>query len=223
VISPLLSNIYLNEVDVMLEKAKEVTRRGEYTHLEYARYADDLVLLVDCHPRWNWLLRKVNERVREELAKLEVEVNDEKSRLVDLRRGENFGFLGFDFRLVKTRNGWLRPSLTPKMKKRTELLSKLKDVFRSHRSQPLEDVIAEINPVLRGWVNYFAIGDSSRCFSYVRDWVEKRMRRHVARNSKREGFGWKRWSRRWLHGKLGLFEDYRLRCYPARLKAIPVR
>jgi RNA-directed DNA polymerase len=41
VISPLLSNIYLNEVDRMLERAKEVTRRGEYTHVEYARFADD--------------------------------------------------------------------------------------------------------------------------------------------------------------------------------------
>ena len=51
VISPLLSNIYLNDVDRMLEKAKDVTRRGEYTHLEYARYADDLVVLVDGHPR----------------------------------------------------------------------------------------------------------------------------------------------------------------------------
>jgi RNA-directed DNA polymerase len=223
VISPLLSNVYLNEVDVMLERAKEVTRRGGYTHLEYARYADDLVLLVDHHPRWNWLLRKVNERVREELAKLEVEANEEKSRLVELRRGESFGFLGFDFRLVQTRKGWLRPSLTPKMKKRTELLSKLKEVFRSHSSQPLEELIAEINPVLRGWVNYFAIGESSRCFFYVRDWVERKMRRHVARNSKRGGFGWKRWSKRWLYGELGLFADYRLRFYPARLKALPVR
>ncbi len=47
VISPLLSNIYLNEVDKMLERAKEVTRHGRYTYIEYARFADDLVVLVD--------------------------------------------------------------------------------------------------------------------------------------------------------------------------------
>jgi hypothetical protein len=41
VISPLLSNIYLNEVDKMLERAKEVTRQGKYEYLDYARYADD--------------------------------------------------------------------------------------------------------------------------------------------------------------------------------------
>ena len=50
VISPLLSNLYLNEVDRMLERAKEVTRRGKYTYVEYARYADDLVILVDAYP-----------------------------------------------------------------------------------------------------------------------------------------------------------------------------
>src|SRR5262245_57154405 len=49
VVSPLLSNIYLNEVDRMLERAKEATRYGEYTGIEYARFADDLVILIDAH------------------------------------------------------------------------------------------------------------------------------------------------------------------------------
>ena len=51
VISPLLANIYLNEVDAMLERAREVTTEGAYTRVEYARYADDLVILVDGHWR----------------------------------------------------------------------------------------------------------------------------------------------------------------------------
>jgi RNA-directed DNA polymerase len=100
VISPLLSNIYLTEVDRMLERAKEVTRYGKYTNIEYARFADDLVILIDAHPRHDWLMRAVEKRLREELAKLQVEVNEEKSRIVDLRRGECFGFLGFDFRRI---------------------------------------------------------------------------------------------------------------------------
>src|SRR6266571_2715171 len=70
-----------------------VKRYGKYTALEYARFADDLVILVDAHPRHDWLVRAVNKRLREELAKLEVEVNDEKTRLVDLTKGECFGFL----------------------------------------------------------------------------------------------------------------------------------
>ena len=71
-------------------------------------------------------------------------------------------------------------------------------------------VIAEINPILRGWVNYFRIGNSGRCFAYVMNWVEKKVRRHLMRARNRRGFGWKRWSRAWVHGALGLFEDYRV-------------
>ena len=55
--------------------------------IEYARFADDLVVLVDSHPRQQWLRKAVEKRLREELAKLEVEVNEEKSRTVDLKRG----------------------------------------------------------------------------------------------------------------------------------------
>ena len=69
-------------------------------------------------------------------------------------------------------------------------------------------LIAEINPILRGWVNYFAFGHSSRCFSYIRDWVQKKVRRHLARACQRRGHGWKRWSSEWLYGTLGLFKEY---------------
>jgi len=220
VISPLLSNVYLNEVDRMLEKAKEVTREGEWVRVEYARFADDLVILVDGHPRHDRLLGQVARRLREELAKLEVEVNEEKSGTVDLVKGESFGYLGFDIRRVRTRSGKWRVLATPKGKKRTELLEKLKVVFRSLRSQPVNRVIERINPILRGWVNYFAHGNASECFSYVRDWVAKKVRRHLARNSKRTGFGWKRWSRRWLYTHLGLFAAYRVNHGP-RQTALP--
>jgi RNA-directed DNA polymerase len=67
VISPLLSNVYLHAVDGMLERAKEVTREGEWTRIQYARFADDLVVLVDGQPPHERLLRQVNGRLREEL------------------------------------------------------------------------------------------------------------------------------------------------------------
>jgi RNA-directed DNA polymerase len=101
------------------------------------------------------------------------------------------------------------PLHTPKGKKRTALLRKLKTIFRSFRSRPVSGLIEQINPILRGWVNYFAIGHSSRFFGYIRDWVEKKIRRHLARAAQRQGFGWKRWSREWLYGTLGLFYGYR--------------
>ena len=211
VVSPLLSNIYLNEVDRMLERAKEVTRNGKYTYIEYARFADDLVILIDAHPRQDWLLLAVEKRLREELATLQVEINEEKSRTVDLSRSESFGFLGFDFRRVRSRRGLWRPSYTPKLKKRTALLRTLKDIFRRHLSQPVGRLIKLINPVLRGWVNYFAVGNSGECFSFIQDWVEKKVRRHMMRARKRKGFGWMRWSRQWLYETLKPFNGYRVR------------
>jgi RNA-directed DNA polymerase len=215
VLSPLLANIYLTEVDAMLERAKTVTQEGVYTRVDYARYADDLVILVDWHRRHDWLLTVVHRRLREELAKLDLRLNEAKSRIVDLRQGETFGFLGFAFRRVRSLRGVWRPQVTPKLTQRTALLGKLREVFRRHQSQPVGRVITEINPILRGWVNYFRVGNASRCLAYVRVWVEQRVRRHLMRAKGRGGFGWKRWSTAWLHERLGLFGDYRVRYWAA--------
>ena len=223
VLSPLLSNLYLNEVDQMLERAQEVTRRGPYTYLQYARFADDLVILVDAYAQHDWLLKAVNQRLREELAKLHVDINEDKSRFVDLVKGESFGFLGFDFRRVRSLQGKWRPYYPPKLKQRTALLRKLKDIFRCFVSQPADRIVRLINPILRGWVNYFAIGNAGRSFSFVKDWVEKKMRRHLMRAHELRGFGWKRWSRRWLYDELGLFNQYRVRRSGLVPKALSVR
>jgi RNA-directed DNA polymerase len=223
VISPVLSNLYLNEVDRMLERAMKATRFKQYTAVQYARFADDLVILVDAHPRHEWLLAAVTKRLREEIGKLRVEINEEKSRIVDLRKGESFGFLGFDFRLVRSLKGTWRPQYTPKLKKRTAILAKLREIFRRNKSQRVGRVIELINPILRGWVNYFAVGHSSRCFAFIEDWVEKKIRRHMMRAKKRKGFGWKRWSREWLYDVLGLFSDYRVRYYAPVPKVAPAR
>jgi RNA-directed DNA polymerase len=213
VISPLLSNIYLNEVDKMLERAKEVTRRGRYTYIEYARFADDVVILVDGFRKWEWLLKAAYRRLMEEFGKLDVQMNHDKTRIVDLTRDETFSFLGFEYRRVRTRRGVWGVRVTPRMKARTALLRRLKEVFRRHRSQPVDRVIYLINPMLRGWVNYFRVGNSSECFGYIKDWVEKKIRTHLMRARKRRGFGWNRWSRAWFYETLGLFNDYRVRHY----------
>jgi RNA-directed DNA polymerase len=221
VISPLLSNLYLNEVDRMLERAIATTRRGQYTNVQYARFADDLVILIDSHQRHDWLVKAVERRLREELVKLRVEINEDKSRMVDLSKGEKFSFLGFEFRRILSRNKKWRPYFAPRLKKRTALFAKLGEIFRRYTSQPIGRVIELINPILRGWVNYFAVGHSSRCFSMVKDWVEKKTRRHVMRARKRGGFGWKRWSSEWLYGTLGLFNEYRVLRMASPAKALP--
>jgi len=222
VISPLLSNLYLNEVDRMLEKAVDTTRRGKSTSVQYARFADDLVILIDAERRSDWLVTAINRRLREEFAKLRVKINEDKSRMVDLKKGESFTFLGFEFRRILSLQRKWRPCYAPKLRKRTALYEKLREVFRQHVSWPVEVVIARINPILRGWVNYFRIGHSSSCFSKVKQWVEKKVRQHLMRARGRKGFGWTRWSSEWLYGRLGLFNNYQLRRWSGA-KVAPAR
>ncbi len=78
VISPLIANLYLNDVDRALEGLKEETRTGRYTLLAYARFADDIVILVKGYERYGGLLGEVQKRLNEELSKVEVELNKEK-------------------------------------------------------------------------------------------------------------------------------------------------
>lgn len=107
---------------------------------------------MDGHLQWDGLFQKVYKRLLEELTKLQVEVNTEKTRLVDLTKDESFEFLGFEFRRIRGKNGKWQPRKTPKTKKRTELLHSVKEVFDKNRSQPVESIIAKINPILRGTV-----------------------------------------------------------------------
>jgi RNA-directed DNA polymerase len=207
----------------MLERAQQTTCQGQYWYVTYARWADDLVILVDSHRRHDWLLDAVNRRVREELTKLGIPVNEEKSRLVDLERGEAFTFLGFEFRRERSRRGVWRAHYTPAPYKCVELRHKLREIFRCRRSHPVKSVICEVNLILAGWVAYFRIGHASRDFTSIRDWVEKKVRRHLERAGKRRGFGWKRWSRQWLYQGLGLYGDYCVQHLGVGPKALPAR
>jgi RNA-directed DNA polymerase len=133
------------------------------------------------------------------LAKLRVVVNEDKSRMVDLKQGESFTFLGFEYRRILSLKRKWRPYYAPKLKKRTALFEKLREVFRQHVSWPVKKVIEKINPILRGWVNYFRVGHSSRCFAMIKHWVEKKVRRHLVRAREGKGHGWVRWSSNWLY------------------------
>ncbi len=207
----------------MLEKAVDTTWRGhKSTSLQYARFADDLVILIDAERRSDWLVQAVDRRLREELAKLRVAINDDKSRMVDLKSGESFTFLGFEYRRILSLQRKRRPNYAPKLKKRTALFAKLREIFQQNVSWPVEKVIAKINPILRGWVNYLRIGHASLCFGVVKRWVEKKVRQHLMRARGRKGFGWTRWSSDWFYDQLGLFNDYRLVRWSV-VKAAPAR
>lgn len=210
VLSPLLSNIYLNEVDKMLEKAKEVTKEGKYTHIEYARFADDAVILVDSHRKYDWLWVGIKKRLFEELNKIRVQVNEEKTKFIDLNKGESFGFLGFDFRRVKSLKGKWRVNYRPKMQARVKVMDKIKDVFNRFGSQPLTRIRDIINPILRGWVQYFKIGHSGKTFGYVKDWLTKKIRRHLMKAKRMKGFGWNRWSTKGLYAIYNIYSDFKV-------------
>ena len=170
-----------------------------------------MVILIDAERQSDWLAETINKRLREEFAKLHVAINEDKSRMVDLKKGESFTFLGFQFRRILSFQRKWRPHYAPKLKKRTALFSDAtRKLFQQYVSWPVEFVIAKINPVLRGWVNYFRVGHSSSCFTLVKEWVERKVRRHLMRARGRQGFGWKRWSSSWFYERLGLFNNYKL-------------
>ena len=100
-------------------------------------------------------VRAVERRLREEVAKLRVEINEDKSRMVDLAKGGSFTFLGFEYRRILSRNGVWRPYYAPKLKKRQRCLQSCGRSSGENVSQPVGKVIDEINPILTwqrtGW------------------------------------------------------------------------
>ena len=97
----------------------------------------------------------------------------------------------------------------------------MKAVLKAHHDKPLKEVIQAVNAVVRGWVNYFRIGNSNDTFGKVRDFIEKKVRQIVLKRKGWKGFSWKRWNREEIYGKWGLYNDYLIRyLYP---KAAPNR
>ncbi len=90
-----------------------------------ARWADDLVILIDGYRKWNWLAKGAYKQLCEELTKLGVTLNLEKTQHIDLMKDEIFNFLGFVFRRTKTKRGKWGITKIPKMEARTKLLRKL--------------------------------------------------------------------------------------------------
>jgi RNA-directed DNA polymerase len=212
--SPLAANIYLTEVDWAFDAIRRKTAQGPYEAVNYHRFADDIVITVSGHhSKRGWAARAL-QRLYEHLAPLGVEVNAEKTRVVDLLTGEAFGFLGFEFRRVqkRTRDGHFI-LLTPRKKARLALKARIRDLFRQAGATPLPEVVAQLNALLRGWVQYFRVGNASRAFSEIRDYAEMKVRTLLTRRKRRRkrSVGWRRWSNEYLYGVLGLFWDWKLK------------
>ena len=203
VISPLLANIYLHALDATWHKRGYNDWNGP--NVQLVRYADDLVLLTDKDAEW------AMARLEEILARLDLRLNHKKSRVVNAER-ETFDFLGFTFRRVWNREHTKRVAIiTPSTKAQQRLRTKVKMMVSATIPVPVAEQVRRVNRVLRGWVNYFRVGNSSHVFHDIRYFVEVRVRRVLQRHAHHCGCGWKRWDYEFLYHRLGLYGDYRIR------------
>jgi RNA-directed DNA polymerase len=214
VLSPLLANLYLNDLDKAMEEEMVKRRReGKWERVIYTRYADDMVVLVDGYPRWRPHVAMIRERLEEELKKVDVEINEEKTRVVDYANGGSFGFLGFDLREGCNRFGKRFVLRTPMRKKQSELIKRVGRILKCSRHRKLREVLEQIRPVIVGWVNYFRVGNARRAFDWIRFEMMRKIRRFAMKQKGRRGCGWKRWSNETIYKEWGLVNDYRVQYF----------
>ena len=225
VLSPLLANLYLNDLDRAMEEEMVKRRReGKWERVVYTRYADDMVILVDGYPQWEPHVVMIQKRLEEELEKVDVELNDEKTRVVDYARGGRFGFLGFDLRMGRNRLGKKFVLRTPMRKKQSELVRRIGRILKFSRQRKLCDVLEQIRPIIVGWVNYFRVGNSRRAFEWIRFEMMRKIRRFAMKQKGRPGCGWKRWSNETIYKEWGLVNEYRVQYfYRSPVKVLPAR
>jgi RNA-directed DNA polymerase len=175
VISPLLANIYLNKLDRIW--AARCSQLGVLV-----RYADDFVAMCGTESRAREALRRVGLV----MDRLGLTLHPAKTRLVDLRRGkESFVFLGCTIRKKRSiqrapdkhfMQRWPSPKATKRLRERVRELTSAR-----HSGKDLKQIIAELNPVLRGWGNYFRTGNADREFNKLDSFVVQSLRRWNAR------------------------------------------
>jgi hypothetical protein len=216
--SPLAANIYLNEVDWAFDAIRRKTAEGSYEAVNYHRFADDIVITVSGHRVKRGWAERALQCLQEQLGPLGVELNREKTKVVNLLEGEAFGFLGFDLRRVPKRTGkGYFILMTPKKEARLALKAKIRDIIRHGGALSAQELVARINAAVAGWVNYFRVGNASRAFSEVRDYIEMKVRSLLTRRKRRQkrSVGWRRWSNEYLYGVLGLFWDWKIQPLPS--------
>ena len=215
--SPLAANIYLNEVDWYFEAIRRKTAEGRFEAVNYHRFADDIVITVSGHSSKRGWAERALQRLQEQLEPLGVELNQEKTQVVDTLKGEAFGFLGFDLRRAPKPGGkGYFVLMTPKKKARKAIKARIRDIIRRGGATPVKVLVERINAVLAGWVNYFRVGNSSRAFSEVHNYLEMKIRTLLTRRKRRQkcSVGWRRWSNEYLYEVLGLYWDWKITPLP---------
>jgi RNA-directed DNA polymerase len=163
VVSPLLANIYLDELDW------ELARAG----LQMVRYADDFVVLCRTEEEACGAL----ERIRRWMDQAQLRLHPEKTKVVDATQRGGFDFLGYHFE---------RGQKWPRKKSLNRLREKLREHTRRNHGQSLDSIIGRINPILRGWYNYFRFSKLNALQS-VDGWIRGRLRSILRKRAKRKG------------------------------------
>lgn len=154
-LSPLLSNIMLNELD------KELEKRG----LRFVRYADDCLIMVKSEKAANRVMATITNFIENKLGLI---VNVEKSKIA---KPNEIKYLGFGF--YNNKGKW-RPK--PHLKSVQKFESKLKDITSRSDAISIADKIVKLNQVIRGWINYFKIADMKVLMTNISEHLRHRLR-----------------------------------------------
>lgn len=200
VISPLLANIFLNELD------KEWNRRG-YDHRKcdahLVRYADDMVVACKWRPEFYF------NKLIEILKTLGVEVNTDKTRVV--HASEGFDFLGIHFKLAPSYAGKMNCYYWPSHKAVTNFKKTIREMVNNRCAVDFVKIIDAVNPVIRGWGNYFAITNAGKIMWDLDRFICERFNRVIRRSRKLRGVQRHVVSAKDLHEQHGLVRLYELR------------
>ena len=154
-LSPLLSNIMLNELDMELEK------RG----LDFVRYADDCIITVKSEKAANRVMESVTRFLEKKLG---LKVNITKSKVTN---PTDLKYLGFGFYNV---DGIIKPK--PHIDSIKKFKRKLKAITKRKTSMSINSRISKLNPVIRGWINYFRIANMKYHMTVISGWLRRRLR-----------------------------------------------
>lgn len=207
-ISPLLANIALHVLD-------EAWRQDGQRLGQLVRYCDDFVVLCPTRER----AEHARVLAAQALEPLGLHLHSDKTRIVCLRNGEQgFDFLGFHHRMVESskRRGRYWMNKWPSARAMSSIRAKIRGLTSPRRvGLPLNVVVEELNPVLRGWGAYFRQGNSSAKFGAIDSYVHERVAILASRKHQRSGFNWTdRYTRSWL-GDLGIHRLQGTVRYPA--------
>ena len=204
VISPLLANIYMNLLDRIVNNPKGYfVRRG----IKMIRYADDFILMSK-HIEQESIIKAHNY-----LDRMGLIINTDKSKLVDARE-QAFDFLGFTFRhdqspFSKRGKFW---NVFPKAKSQKKIRQKINQKLKSIGHFSAENVVGELNPIIRGWMNYYKIEKVSYtqiALKDLEDYLRNRLHRYYNRKSQRKSSMYGKHAFNILVEEYGLIKPYR--------------